>query len=177
MFIKTSKTAALAAAVSLASNSIALATPPAGQATGPAAITIQSPIQGPDALIRVGSHSMQNGACFYTRYDYRGDKICYAMGEFKRLPYAIKNHFRSIKLLGYGRVDLCSRKNLRGNCTTIYESVRRLPKALANTTYSLEIYKGDGRGYSNNGGYGNYGNGGGYGGGGGGYDDRDRDGY
>ncbi len=170
MFIKTLKTAALAAAVSLASNSIALATPPAGQAASQAAITIQSP----DALIRVGSHSMQNGACFYTRYDYRGDKICYAMGEFKRLPYAIKNHFRSIKLLGYGRVDLCSRKNLRGNCTTIYESVRRLPKALANTTYSLEIYKGDGRGYGNNG---DYGNGGGYGGGGGGYDDRDRDGY
>lgn len=168
MFYSILKTVALATTVTFASNSGALAMPASIPAS--ATMTSQSPDQNPEALIRVGSHSMQNGACFYTRYDYRGDKVCYGMGEFGRLPYAIKNHFRSVRLLGYGRVDLCTRKNLRGKCTTIYESMRRLPRALANTTYSLEIYRADRRGYDDDR-YDDdrYG--------GGGYNDRDRGGY
>ena len=179
MFFTTLKTVALAASISLVSASGAITSP---------TISISNAmpgLQSPEQLLRVGSHAMQNGACFYTRYEYKGDKICYAMGELKRLPNAVRNHFRSVKLLGYARVDLCSRKNLRGKCTTIYQSVRRLPKALADTTYSLEIYKSDGRGYGSGGGYGrdgydNGGYGGGYGGGSdkdNGYGERDGSGY
>jgi len=142
-----------AATLGLAANAA-----PMGAPVGPLSLPDIAP-QG--AVIHVNSHGgEQNYACFYTKYNYRGDKRCYGVGKLNTLPKGMDRYFRSVKIYGYARVKMCSRKHLHGKCSWVNGSVREFPAALAHSTYSLGVYMQDGYG-DNNGGYGGN-SGGGY---------------
>lgn len=82
----------------------------------------------------------QAGACFYSERNFRGSSFCLDEGESLNSFRTWDNRIRSVEVFGGARVDLCSDRNLYGNCITLRSDSSRLPRQLDRRASSVDVY-------------------------------------
>ena len=80
------------------------------------------------------------GACFYAQRNFRGESFCLDEGEELARFRTWDNRIRSVEIFGGAQVDLCSDRNLYGDCVTLRRDSRRLPPDIDRRASSVEVY-------------------------------------
>lgn len=80
------------------------------------------------------------GACFYSERNFGGSSFCLEEGEALNSFRTWDNRIRSVEIFGGARVDLCSDRNMFGDCATLRSDTSRLPRPLDRRASSVEVY-------------------------------------
>jgi hypothetical protein len=80
------------------------------------------------------------GACFYSERNFGGSSFCLDEGESLNSFRTWDNRIRSVEIFGGARVDLCTDRNMFGNCVTLRSDTSRLPSGIDRRASSVEVY-------------------------------------
>lgn len=78
-------------------------------------------------------------ACFYTKPDYRGSRMCMGAGSKRFLGNEMNDAISSIQVFRNATVTLCEHPDFGGRCYEFTENIRRLSSSIDNRASSLSV--------------------------------------